>query len=797
MEIKKLLIANRGEIAIRIARAASRLGMRTVAVYSKDDALSLHCRRADQAVSLGANGVAAYLDMQQLIRIAREEGCDAVHPGYGFLSENHEFASLCQSSGIIFIGPDPQVLRLFGDKAAARQLALRMGVPVVAGTEKSTTLAEAYVFFDSLGQDAAMMIKAISGGGGRGMRAVTKRSQIQESYEQCQSEAQAAFGNDALYVEQMITSARHIEVQIIGDGTGNVTHLWERECTVQRRHQKVIELAPSPTLPTHVRDQMTAAAVQMAQEISYGSLGTFEFLLSTSDESFVFMEANPRLQVEHTITEAVTGVDLVVAQIRVAAGQSLEQLGLMQSDISAPEGYAVQLRINMETMQADGTTRPSGGVLTGFDVPTGPGIRVDTHGYTGYKSSLSFDSLLAKLVVHDATASFAEVMAEAYAALCEFRIQGVQTSIAFLQNLVTHPDIIANQVTTRFIEQHLPELLAADAVHPQFFFPPTQDQTAGTAVSNRLHAPKGTEALPAPLHGTVVSIELQDGDEVHEGQAVAVIEAMKMQYVVHASISGIVRLVTCAPGDLLNLDQPMAFIEPAEVDMGVQDADEQVSLDHIRPDLAKVLAHQADLLDPARPEAVAKRHKLGYRTARENLTDLFDDNEYMEYGGLTYAAQQGRHSVDDLRRISPADGLLTCIGHVNADRYPAETTRCLALVYDYMVFAGTQGTMNHRKIDRVLQLAEQWRLPIVVFAEGGGGRPGDLENHAVALLHTPTFLAFARLSGLVPRVSIVNGRCFAGNAALAGCADVIIATENSTIGMGGPAMVEEIGRAHV
>ena len=262
MKIKKLLIANRGEIAIRIARAASRLGIRTVAVYSEDDALSLHCRRADQAVALGGNGVAAYLDMQRLIRIATEEGCDAVHPGYGFLSENHEFASLCKSSGIIFIGPDPTVLRLFGDKAAARQLALRMGVPVVAGTEKSTSLAEAIEFFDALGPNSAMMIKAISGGGGRGMRAVTSRDQIQEAYEQCQSEALAAFGNAALYVEQMITSARHIEVQIIGDGTGNVTHLWERECTVQRRHQKVIELAPSPTLPAEIRDQMTTAAVQ-------------------------------------------------------------------------------------------------------------------------------------------------------------------------------------------------------------------------------------------------------------------------------------------------------------------------------------------------------------------------------------------------------------------------------------------------------------------------------------------------------------------------------------------------------
>jgi len=790
MKIKKLLIANRGEIAIRIARAASRLGIRTVAVYSADDALSLHCRRADQAVALGGNGVAAYLDMQRLIRIATEEGCDAVHPGYGFLSENHEFASLCKSSGIIFIGPDPTVLRLFGDKAAARQLALRMGVPVVAGTEKSTSLAEAIEFFDALGPNSAMMIKAISGGGGRGMRAVTSRDQIQEAYEQCQSEALAAFGNAALYVEQMITSARHIEVQIIGDGTGNVTHLWERECTVQRRHQKVIELAPSPTLPAEIRDQMTTAAVRMASEISYGGLGTFEFLLSTDDGSFVFMEANPRLQVEHTITEAVTGVDLVVAQIRVAAGESLQQLGLTQADISEPEGYAVQLRINMETMQEDGTTRPSGGVLRSFDVPTGPGIRVDTHGYTGYRSSLSFDSLLAKLVVHDATASFAEVMAEAYAALCEFHVQGVQTNIAFLQNLVSHPDVVANNVTTRFIEQHLPALLAHGSAHPQFFFEQSQDQAIDAADTKELKAPKGTEILAAPVQGTVVSMDLQEGDTVHAGQTVAIIEAMKMQYTVHAPFSGIVRLVVSAPGDLLNLDQSMAFIEPAEVDGEAQDAEEEVDLDHIRPDLAKVLAHQAALLDPARPEAVAKRHKLGHRTARENLADLFDSEDYMEYGGLTYAAQQGRHSVEELRRISPADGLITSIGHVNDGQFDAEATRCLALVYDYTVFAGTQGTMNHRKIDRALQLAEQWRLPIVVFAEGGGGRPGDLENHAVALLHTPTFLNFSRLSGLVPRISIVHGRCFAGNAALAGCADVIIATENATLGMAGPAMVE-------
>src|SRR3990167_6717258 len=289
-----LLIANRGEIAIRIARAASELGIRSVAVYAEDDAASLHVRQADSAVALKGRGVAAYLDMDQLIAIAQEQGCAAVHPGYGFLAENAEFARRCQTAGLCFVGPSAEVLQLFGDKAAARALAERCTMPLVAGINRAISLDEAFA--------------------------------------RCQSEAHSAFGNNALYIEQLVSQARHIEIQVLGDSTGAVSHLWERDCSLQRRQQKLVEIAPSPDLPTATRERMIVAALQLARAARYQGLGTFEFLLDAEQpERFYFMEANPRIQVEHTVTEQVTGVDLLHTQLKLAAGQTLEQLGLLQA----------------------------------------------------------------------------------------------------------------------------------------------------------------------------------------------------------------------------------------------------------------------------------------------------------------------------------------------------------------------------------------------------------------------------------------------------------------------------------
>jgi pyruvate carboxylase len=475
MSFGSLLIANRGEIAIRIARAANELGIATIAIYSADDQQSLHIKKADQALALNGKGPRAYMDIDQILALAEQSSCDAIHPGYGFLSENSKFADRCAEAGIVFVGPSSSALELFGDKIQARALAEQCGVPLWPGTSGSTSLDAAKEFMASLGGNKSIMIKAIAGGGGRGIRPVHSLDDVEEAYDRCQAEARMSFGNGDVYVEQLVQRARHVEVQVVGDKSGNVSHLWERECTVQRRNQKLVEIAPSPNLSAGYRNQLLTAAVAMAEAVSYDSLGTFEFLVDADahvgEQSFAFMEANPRLQVEHTVTEEVTGIDLVKTQIRIAAGESLADMGLRQSEVPAPRGYAMQMRVNMERMKADGSTRPSGGTLRVFDVPTGPGIRVDTFGYAGYKTGYSFDSLLAKVIGYSPTDNFADLVTRTYRGLCEFNIQGLTTNIPFLQSLLKHPEFLENNMYTRFVEDHITELAAPEnTAHRKLFY---------------------------------------------------------------------------------------------------------------------------------------------------------------------------------------------------------------------------------------------------------------------------------------------------------------------------------------
>src|SRR6187431_991673 len=373
MSFHKLLIANRGEVAIRIARAAGDAGLATVAIYSADDAQSMHARAADAAHEIPGRGARAYLDIEAMIAAAKATDCDALHPGYGFLSENSTLARRCIAESIVFVGPSPEALELFGDKAQAKALAKQCGVPIIAGTDGPTSLDEARAFFESQGEGGAIMIKAIAGGGGRGMRVVDSASRLDEAYARCQSEAMAAFGSDCVYVERLIRNARHIEVQIICDHHGAISHLHERECTVQRRNQKLIEVAPSPSLSDALRTRIIEAAKEMAATANYANLGTFEFLVDNdrindkaSDQAFAFIEANPRLQVEHTVTEEVLGLDLVQSQLAVAAGATLGSLGLAQAYIPKPRGFAMQMRVNMEVMDEAGGTRPTGGTLSMF-----------------------------------------------------------------------------------------------------------------------------------------------------------------------------------------------------------------------------------------------------------------------------------------------------------------------------------------------------------------------------------------------------------------------------------------------
>lgn len=793
MSFKKLLIDNRGEIAIRIARAAADAGIATVAIHPTDDALSLHVRVADEAVEISGRGARAYLDIEAVVKAAKSAGCDAVHPGYGFLSENAAFAKACADAGIVFVGPKPAALELFGDKVAARQLAKRCGVPIIAGTSGPSSLEEISAFFTSLGSHAAIVIKAMAGGGGRGMRVVENAADLAEAYARCQSEAKAAVGFDGVYAERLIRQARHIEVQIIGDRHGAISHLWERECTIQRRHQKLIEVAPSPSLGDGLRGRIIEAARQLAAAASYDNLGTFEFLVDgTAEDSFAFIEANPRLQVEHTATEEVLGLDLVRAQLAIAAGSTLASLGLAQGAIPKPRGYAMQLRVNMETLDETGATHPTGGVLAVFEPPSGPGVRVDSFGYAGYKTSAAFDSLLAKVIVHSPGEAWHDVVAKAARALREFRIDGVVTNIAFLQAVLAHPDFRTNRIATDFIDRNVAKLVeAADGAAKPLYFAAAERSGAHAAEAHIAQVvPEGTVMVAAPLQGTIVTIQVKEGEIVRPGQQLAVIESMKMEHLVMAEQGGRVTKLVAGDGVTLLHGEPILYLEPLDVAADSAAAEADIDLDHIRPDLAELIARQANTLDANRPASVERRRNTNQRTARENVAQLVDDGSFMEYGSLAIAAQRRRRKLDDLIKNTPADGLVMGVATVNAEKFGGEAARCIVVAYDYTVLAGTQGHMNHKKIDRMLTLAEDWRVPLVFYAEGGGGRPGDTDRLGMTGLDGPSFVQFARLSGLVPVIGVVSGYCFAGNAAMLGCCDVIIATRNASIGMGGPAMIE-------
>ncbi len=844
MPIKRLLIANRGEIAIRIARAAADLGITTFAVYPADDAESLHTRKADESRLLPGAGAAAYLDIEQVIAAAKEANCDAVHPGYGFLSENVAFARACADAGITFVGPTPDALELFGDKVQSRALAQRLGVPVVRGTAGPVDAASARDFLASLGDGGAIMLKALFGGGGRGTRAIERADDIESALARCQSEALAAFGKSEVFAEQLIRRARHVEVQIIGDGTGAVSHLWERECSVQRRHQKIVEVAPSPGLPAGIRQRICEAAVRMAADVRYRSLGTFEFLVDATDirddSTFAFIETNPRLQVEHTVTEAVLGLDLVQLQLQIAAGASLGDLALTQEHVPPTRGFAIQARVNMETMMPDGSARPAGGTFSAFEAPSGPGVRTDTFGYAGYKTSARYDSLLAKVITHSQSTRFEDAVAKSYRALREFRIEGVATNIPFLLNLLQRPEMIGGQIYTTFIDDHASTLVGRDQDdHQRLYFiqsaapapSPTAARLAGAKVDARdplavldygkggpsatpapaarapipaaalADGPGGSLPVAAPVQGTIVEVTVAEGSAVRVGQQLLVMEAMKMEHVIAASFSGIVRQVNVHKGDTVFEGHPLLFIDAQEVESANDEVRHEVDLDHVRPDLALIHARHAITLDAARPDAVERRRKTNQRTARENIDDLCDQGTFVEHGSLVLTPGTGL-PIDEVIRKFPTDGMVTGIGTINGHLFSEPASRAAVLSYDYTVLAGTQGAVNHPKTDRMLQLAERWNLPVVFFTEGGGGRAGTGGRRAGGNatdggdafagrpLDTPTFATMGRLSGRVPLIGINSGRCFAGNAALLGCCDVIIATADSNIGMGGPAMIE-------
>ncbi len=439
--IKKVLIANRGEIALRIIRTCHEMGLKTVAVYSTADRDSLHVRYADEAVCIGAPASRdSYLKMDRIIAAAEVTGVDAIHPGYGFLAENPDFSVVCQDHGIKFIGPSAETIRLMGDKSLAKETMRRAGVPVVAGSDGTIeNVREGQRVAAEIGYP--VIIKASAGGGGRGMRIVHREQDFERSFNAARSEAEAAFGNLEVYVEKYIDHPRHVEIQLLGDGQGGVVHYGERECSIQRRHQKLLEESPSPVVDPALRQKMGEAAVRGAESVNYEGAGTVEFLVDANGD-FYFMEMNTRIQVEHPVTEAVTGVDLIEHQIRVAMGERITW-----GDYT-PSGHAIECRINAEDPARQ--FRPSPGTVTTFHPPGGPGVRVDTHVYAGYKIPPYYDSMIAKLIVRASTRELA--IRKMRRALDEFVIEGVPTTIPFHSQLMQDENFRNGKFDTHFLD---------------------------------------------------------------------------------------------------------------------------------------------------------------------------------------------------------------------------------------------------------------------------------------------------------------------------------------------------------
>lgn len=696
-ESSTVLVANRGEIAVRIMRAVRENGGRAIAIYPVDDAESLHVRCADEAVQIPGAGTSAYLDIDAIASAARETGAQAIHPGYGFLSENAEFARSCGTAGIQFVGPAPEVLELFGDKARARAYAIDCDVPVLPGTGEATSLAEVEAF---AAEHDAVMIKALAGGGGRGMREVADPSGVAAAYTEASAEALRSFGDGAVYVEKLLTRPRHIEVQILGDGTGAVIALGERDCSIQRRHQKLVEVAPSPWLRDALREAVTAAALRLAERVSYSGLGTFEFLVEGGE--FWFMEANPRVQVEHTVTEEVTGVDLVSAQLAVADGASLADLGLTRAP--RPRGLAIQLRVNAETLDKDGAPVPSAGLLRRFEMPSGPGVRVDTYGYPGYRTSPRYDSLLAKVVVH--ADDLPRACARAMAALEELVIDGVATNADLLHGVLASKSFRCEPWDTGFISENAEELLGH--TRPRVAEADTQleDSSGGG------EAPPGSIAVTAPMPGVVLDVGVATGDVVGAGRPVAVIEAMKMEVVVQPPEGMRVEKVLVRAGDVVEAGAVLAYGEPIGSAPADADPAELSGVDEDwAPEIAEIERRRQSAQAMGGPDKVARQHANGKLDARQRIDALADPGSFAEIGALTgFTPRDDRSSTPEFTPANFIAGTATIDGR-----------KAVLGVDDFTLRAGSGDAAIHDKQIFAERYANEMRLPVVRLLDGASG----------------------------------------------------------------------------
>ena len=732
----RVLIANRGEIAIRVARAASGLGFDSVGVFAPVDALSLHTRVVTEAREIGAGAadpVAAYLDGDTLVRLALETGCELIHPGYGFLSESAAFAEAAAAAGLTFVGPAPAALRLFGDKTQARSLAASLGLPVVPGSPGTVgSPEEAAAWAEELGYP--VMLKAAAGGGGRGIRLVSEPAAMTEAFERCRSEAAAAFGDGGLFVERVLRRPRHIEVQILADADGNTVHLYERDCSVQLRNQKVVEVAPAAGLDESLRQRILDDAVRLARAATYVNAGTLEFLVVPETADYFFIEGNPRIQVEHTVTEQITGIDLVEAQLRIATGASLTALGLGdQAAVGRPRGYAVQARV-----VATGT-----GTISGYREPSGPGVRVDSCGYVGYAPPPQFDPLLAKVICSSpAGAPLGAAVDRARRALDEFHLAGLPTNIGQLRAILSAPEVSDGQARTSWLTDS-PEVMTPPA-------PPRPTSEAVSFLDERAAAgrngapagrngapagPRGTPARPAtatasrpdlsllvdghhgvecPMASALVEFRVSEGDGVVEGDAVFVVSAMKMETVVLAPCSGVVTsLQTVEPGAELAAGEILAVIDPHQDRAAAARATDGADpWDDVLRDIRDLQNLAAERLAPGSEEpGVVRQRSRGKLTCRERITLLLDEGSFREVGSVT-----GFASYDDEGRVSA----FTPSNHVGG-RGTIATRPVVVCADDFTSRGGHADGAIGAKSGYLDRLSVQMRVPSIRLLDGSSG----------------------------------------------------------------------------
>jgi len=635
--LSRVLIANRGEIAIRIARAAHALGLDTVSIHAPVDAQSLHTTATTETVQLASGDpVAAYLDVDAVIAAAVETGCDALHPGYGFLSENVALAEACAAAGITFVGPSPDAISLFGDKVRARELATSLGVPVIPGSEGAVdSPAAASAAAEAIGYP--VMLKAAGGGGGRGMRVVESSDDMVDAFERCSSEAAGAFGNPAVFVEKFLARPRHIEVQVLADTHGSTVHLHERDCSIQQRNQKVVEIAPAPSFDPALAASLHDAAIRLVEAVGYSNAGTVEFLVEPESGSFAFIECNPRIQVEHTITEQVTGIDLVEAQLAIAGGAALADLGIRQADIR-PRGFSIQSRV----------VALGAGSIGAYKEPSGAGIRVDASGYAGYAPPPQFDPLLAKVIVTSgAGASFDAAAGRARRVLAEFQVSGLPTNLGQLQAILEHPDVLNGDARTPLIAEN-PEL-AATAIAPPGSMLQLLDTAAPSAgagpaappvalpVLPPLDVPDGQRPIEAPMASSVIEVRVQVGQEVAAGDTLLVITAMKMETEVTAPCAGTVgAMQELVAGDSLGQGDVLLSIAPSTT--GAADGPVEYGENTWAPVLEEVRTLQRLAEERLGPDSmekgVVRQRDRGKLHCRDRIRLLLDDGSFREVGSL-------------------------------------------------------------------------------------------------------------------------------------------------------------------